>query len=236
MTPVRGDDEKHASEGERNACDDRSRRRHLEGWDLSGDEPDTGKQDQQEADLGECDARLMAQRKHGTMVPIVLQRPRVSAPAPASGCRQDCSTHAALRQGFDPRCGTSVVPSSSCERGTGTDPLARRDPEPAPRACRTPSKTGGRTACTSLLHTYVVPFVRSTRESSDPSVMFFPDDPRHLQVDGEEAPELGNQARAGPEGFGRRERCTGDVLCGVVHRPLVSYSGMRCQPGRALAL
>jgi hypothetical protein len=57
---VRGDDEKHASDGERNACDDHSRRRHLEGWDLSGDEPDTGKQDQQEADLGECDARLMA--------------------------------------------------------------------------------------------------------------------------------------------------------------------------------
>jgi hypothetical protein len=52
------------SEGERNACDDRSRRRHLEGWDLSGDEPDTGKQDQQESDLGECDAPLMAQRKH----------------------------------------------------------------------------------------------------------------------------------------------------------------------------
>jgi len=30
---------------------------------LSGDEPDTGKQDQQESDLGECDARLMAERK-----------------------------------------------------------------------------------------------------------------------------------------------------------------------------
>ena len=64
MTPVSSNDEKHASEGERNACDDRSRNRHLEGWDLSGDEPDTGKQDQQESDLGECDARLMAQRKH----------------------------------------------------------------------------------------------------------------------------------------------------------------------------
>jgi hypothetical protein len=31
---------------------------------LSGDEPDTGKQDQQESDLGECDARLMVQRKY----------------------------------------------------------------------------------------------------------------------------------------------------------------------------
>jgi hypothetical protein len=32
---------------------------------LSGDEPDTGDQDQQESDFGEGDARLMAQRKHG---------------------------------------------------------------------------------------------------------------------------------------------------------------------------
>jgi len=64
MTPVSSNDEKHASEGERNACDDRSRCRHLEGWDLSGDEPDTGKQDQQESDLGESDPRLMAKRKH----------------------------------------------------------------------------------------------------------------------------------------------------------------------------
>jgi len=64
MTPVRGDNEKHASASERNACDNRSSCRHLEGRDLSGDEPHTGKQDQQEADLGECDARLMAERKH----------------------------------------------------------------------------------------------------------------------------------------------------------------------------
>jgi hypothetical protein len=64
MTPVSGNDEEHASEGERNACDDRSRSRHLEGWDLSGDEPDTGKQNQQESDLGEGDARVMAQRNH----------------------------------------------------------------------------------------------------------------------------------------------------------------------------
>lgn len=62
MTPVRGNNEKHASASERNACDNRSCRRHLEGRDLSGDEPDTGKQDQQEADLGEFDARLMGQR------------------------------------------------------------------------------------------------------------------------------------------------------------------------------
>ncbi len=48
--------------------------------------------------------------------------------------------------------------------------------------------------------------------------------------------ELGDQARAGPKGLGRRERCTGDVVGGVVHRPLLSYSGIRCQPGRALAL
>jgi hypothetical protein len=64
MTPVRGDNEKHASASERNAYDDRSRRRHLEGRDLSGDEPDTGKQDQQETDLGEFHARLMTERKH----------------------------------------------------------------------------------------------------------------------------------------------------------------------------
>ena len=64
MTPVSSNDEKHASKGERNACDDRSLSRDLEGWDLSGDEPDTGKQDQQESDLGECDARLMAESNH----------------------------------------------------------------------------------------------------------------------------------------------------------------------------
>jgi hypothetical protein len=65
MTPVSSNDEKHASEGERNACDDRSRSRHLEGRDLSGDEPDTGEQERQESDFGKGDARLMAQPKHG---------------------------------------------------------------------------------------------------------------------------------------------------------------------------
>ena len=65
MTPMSGNDEKHASEGECNACDDRPRNWHLEGWDLSGDEPDTSKQDQQESNLGERDACVMAQRKHG---------------------------------------------------------------------------------------------------------------------------------------------------------------------------
>jgi hypothetical protein len=93
MTPVRGDDEKHASDGERNACDDHSRRRHLEGWDLSGDEPDTGKQDQQEADLGECDARLMAEGKHRnngsyfdrSVLPVVVRRDRRTRPAGPSG-------------------------------------------------------------------------------------------------------------------------------------------------------
>src|SRR5665213_3114103 len=38
MTPVRGNNEKHASANERKACDNRSRRSHLEGRDLSGDE------------------------------------------------------------------------------------------------------------------------------------------------------------------------------------------------------
>jgi hypothetical protein len=66
VTPARGDNEKHASASERNACHNRSRRTHLEGRDLSGDKPDTGKQDQQEAELGECDARLVAERKHGS--------------------------------------------------------------------------------------------------------------------------------------------------------------------------
>jgi len=66
MSPARGNDEKHASASERNPCHNCSRRPHLEGRDLSGDEPDTGKQDQQVADLGECDARLMAERKHGS--------------------------------------------------------------------------------------------------------------------------------------------------------------------------
>jgi hypothetical protein len=65
MTPVSGDNEQRASARERDACDNRSRPRNLEGRDLSGDEPHSGKQDQQEADLGECDARLTAERKHG---------------------------------------------------------------------------------------------------------------------------------------------------------------------------
>jgi hypothetical protein len=64
MTPVRSNDEKYSSEGERNACDDRSRPRKFEDWDLSGDEPDTGKQDQQESDLGESDAGVMAECNH----------------------------------------------------------------------------------------------------------------------------------------------------------------------------
>jgi hypothetical protein len=86
MTPVSSNDEKHASEGERNACDDRPLSRDLEGWDLSGDEPDTGKQDQQESDLGECAARLMAQRKHYlgaacVAEPIPATCPRSVAPS-----------------------------------------------------------------------------------------------------------------------------------------------------------
>jgi hypothetical protein len=66
MTPVSGNDEKHASEGERNACDDRPLSRNLEGWDLSGSEPDARKQDQQESDLGECDAGLRAHINDGS--------------------------------------------------------------------------------------------------------------------------------------------------------------------------
>jgi hypothetical protein len=65
VTPVCGDDEQHTSEGERNACDDRSRRAHFEDRDFRGDEPDAGEQDQQEPDFGEGDARLMAESKHG---------------------------------------------------------------------------------------------------------------------------------------------------------------------------
>jgi hypothetical protein len=66
VAPARGDNEKHASASERNACHNRSRRTHLEGRDLSDDKPYTGKQDQQEADLGECDTPLAAEPKHGS--------------------------------------------------------------------------------------------------------------------------------------------------------------------------
>jgi len=66
VTPTRGDNEKHASASERNACHNPSRRTRLEGRDLSGDKPDTGKQDQHEADPGERDARLVAERKPGS--------------------------------------------------------------------------------------------------------------------------------------------------------------------------
>lgn len=65
MTPVRGNNEKHASANERKACDNRSRCSHLEGRDLSDDEPDTGEQDQQEANLGKSDSSLVADRRHG---------------------------------------------------------------------------------------------------------------------------------------------------------------------------
>ena len=78
MPPVSGNDEKHASEGERNACDDRSLNRNLEGWDLSGDEPDTGKQDQQESDLGECDACFLAHCNDGSCFGTLLEALRTS--------------------------------------------------------------------------------------------------------------------------------------------------------------
>src|SRR5664280_1654442 len=42
---------------------------------------------------------------------------------------------------------TSAVPSSPFGRGTGNGLPGRRAPAPAPRACRTPSRTVGRTAC-----------------------------------------------------------------------------------------
>jgi len=63
VTPVRRDDQKQASKGECNACDDGSHCGHLEGRDLSGDQPDTGEQDQEESDLGEGFSSL---RAHGT--------------------------------------------------------------------------------------------------------------------------------------------------------------------------
>ena len=65
VAPVRGNDEQHTSERECDTGDDRSRSRYLEGWDLGGDEPDTGEQNKEEADLGNRHSRLMAQRKHG---------------------------------------------------------------------------------------------------------------------------------------------------------------------------
>jgi hypothetical protein len=64
MSPVRRDDEKHAGARERDASDNRPRPRDLEEWDLSSDEPETSKQDQQEADFGESDARSMGKCKH----------------------------------------------------------------------------------------------------------------------------------------------------------------------------
>jgi hypothetical protein len=42
------------------ACDDVSRRGHLEGRDLSGDKPDACEQDQQESHLGEDDSCIAA--------------------------------------------------------------------------------------------------------------------------------------------------------------------------------
>jgi hypothetical protein len=87
MTPVSSNDEKHASDGECNACDDRSRSRHLEGWDLSGDEPDTGKQDQQEATIsgigrGRCVDRLRSHR-----LPSRTYGASRTIPQRAAGCR-----------------------------------------------------------------------------------------------------------------------------------------------------
>lgn len=64
MTPVRRDDEKYAGAGERDSRHDRSDRSPFEGWELSGNEPDAGNQDQEEANLGEGDARLTTKREH----------------------------------------------------------------------------------------------------------------------------------------------------------------------------
>lgn len=64
MAPVGRDDEQHTSSDECSASDDGSGHGHFEDWDLSGDQPDTGEQDQQEADFGEFDARVVGERKN----------------------------------------------------------------------------------------------------------------------------------------------------------------------------
>lgn len=66
MAPARGDNEKYASNGECNACDDISHGGHLESRDLSGDKPDTSEQDQQESHLSEDDSRLTAHETDGS--------------------------------------------------------------------------------------------------------------------------------------------------------------------------
>jgi hypothetical protein len=61
---VRGDDQKHTGERERYARNDRPRAAPTEHWDLRGDEPDTGEEDEQESDFGEANARVMCESQH----------------------------------------------------------------------------------------------------------------------------------------------------------------------------
>src|ERR1019366_7909343 len=75
MTPARGDDEKHAGDGESDSRNDRPCSCHLEQRDLGSGQPDASEENEQEADLGQCSARL---RRHQR--PIVARRHRVSAP------------------------------------------------------------------------------------------------------------------------------------------------------------
>jgi hypothetical protein len=60
---VGGDDQQDAGERKRNPRDYRSRSAHPEPRDLGGSKPDTRKQDQQKANLGKPDARVMADRR-----------------------------------------------------------------------------------------------------------------------------------------------------------------------------
>jgi hypothetical protein len=61
---VRGDNQKRTGKSERYARNYGPRPAKTEHWDFCCNEPDTGKQDEQESDFGKAYARLMCESQH----------------------------------------------------------------------------------------------------------------------------------------------------------------------------
>lgn len=76
MTPVGGDDEEQAGESERCSGNDRPRTTQSKPWHFSCDEPDTGEEDEQEANLGEAYTGVMCDSQHEVHVHHSLVLPR----------------------------------------------------------------------------------------------------------------------------------------------------------------
>jgi len=72
-TPARRDDEEHSGDSERQSGNDCSSAGEPEERDLSGCEPDTGEQHEQERDLGETYSHVVSKSENRNHV---QERPR----------------------------------------------------------------------------------------------------------------------------------------------------------------